>query len=298
MMPRPARWAFALLACLAAPALAWRATVLDVIELPTAWGAHELSALAWVPPESALLAVSDRGWLWRLPVRIEVGAGGVERLRLQPVAEPVRLAAGAAGAAPNAESLSWRAPGQLVIADEGRPQALVVDTAGRFLRLEAMPVPAGAGQGQRAGGQGVEAMTAHPDHGLIAALQRPPKGADAASHSVHAADGGLWRLAAAPGGRSAVKAMELLDSDTLLVLERVATGKTLQAVLRPMSLAACAAPKACDSPVLPLRHARLQGRDNFEGLACPTPDRCLVVSDDGGRGAASPTLLLLVGLTR
>lgn len=296
MMPRPARWAFALLACLAAPALAWRATVLDVIELPTAWRAHELSALAWVPPESALLAVSDRGWLWRLPVRIEVGPGGVERLRLEAVAEPVRLAAGAAGTVPNAESLSWRAPGQLVIADEGRPQALVVDTAGRFLRLEAMPVPPGAGQ--RAGGHGVEAMTVHPVHGLVAALQRPPKGTDAAWHRLHAADGGLWRLAAAPGGRSALKAMELLDSDTVLVLERVGTGKALQAVLRPMSLAACAAPKACDSPVLTLRHARLQGRDNFEGLACPTPDRCLVVSDDGGRGAGSPTLLLLVGLTR
>ncbi len=307
MRARPARWALAILACLvcgvAQPVHAWRATVIDVIELPAAWRAHELSGLAWVPPESALMAVSDRGWLWRLPVRIEVEAG-IERLRLRPVAEPVRLPVGANGARPNAESLAWRAPNELVIADERQQQALVVDTAGRFLRWQALPGPGGMHQSVRGANHGVEAMTVHPVHGLLAAPQRPPKGADPAEHLVHATHGGPWRLPATPatpatpGGRSALKAMELLDPDTLLVLERVGSGKAMQAVLRPMRLAACVAPKACDTPALRLQHERLAGRDNFEGLACPKPDRCLVVSDDGGRGPASRTMLLLVGIER
>jgi hypothetical protein len=280
----------------AAPALAWHASVLDVVELPAAWRAHELSGLAWVPAPAALLAVSDRGLLWRLPVQLEAGPDG-ERLRLGTMTPAVALAA----PPPNAEGLAWREPGPglpqgaLIVADERGHRALIVDTQGRHRGDLPLPGPADMAARLRGANAGIEALAWHPAHGLIAAPQRPLRGADPQVHRMHATDGRHWDLRAA-GGRSALKAIERVTPDTLLVLERIGGGRAQAAVLRALPLAGCGG-MPCDPPALPLADARLRAGDNLEGLACPREDRCLIVSDDGG-APTGRTVLVLVGLRR
>lgn len=284
----------------AAPAPAETLRVLDVVELPAAWRMKELSGLAWAPEEAALFAVSDRGRLWRLPVQIEPGSDG-DRLQLGTPAPVVPLPAAAGGAAPNAEALAWRGPGAgslrgaLIVADESSHEALVVDTLGRALGRLAVPGPADLQARLRGDNNGIEALAWHPVHGLMAATQRPLRDADPRVHRIHAADGRSWALRAASGGRSAVKAIELLGPGTLLVLERVGSGAAGRTVLRALPLDACRDAAPCDPPPMLLDDARVGAENNFEGLACPRSDRCLIVSDDAG-AKRGRTLLVLLSL--
>lgn len=296
-----ARWWLAALACLlmASPSRAWRVEVLDLVVLPAVWQAHELSDLAWRPDDRALMAVSDRGQLWRLPVTWH-GEPGHERLRLGPASAPMPLRADIGGVRPNAEALAWRPPradapdGAWLVADERGHRVLVFDVLGRWLGSRAVPGPGDARSRLRHRNAGIEALAWLPAHGVVAATQRPLDDDDAAPHRLQADDGRWWALPAA-GRRSSVKAMTAWDDSTLLVLERVQQGQAWQAQLRPVSLERCGAGQACDAPVLPLVHTALADRDNVEGVACVGAGLCLLVSDDGGQGR---TVLLLVRLQR
>lgn len=279
------------------PATAWQLAVLDMAELPVTWKVRELSGLAWVPPSGALLAVSDRGRLWPLPVAWP-GAPGQERLHFGAPPQPRPLAT-PSGPRPNAEALAWRpaaggTPAALLVADEAAHRILALDLDGQPLAALATPGPADQAQRLRGANAGLEALAWHPARGLVVALQRPLKGGPAAVHQVQAADGHHWAFRAA-GRRSSLKALEVLDATTLLVLERVEDGGALRAQLRPLALGGCGGARLCDAPALPLVHPALRGDENFEGLACVGDGLCLVVSDDGGSGR---TLLLLLRLRR
>jgi hypothetical protein len=287
------------LGALATPAQAWQVEVLDVVDLPPAWRAQELSGLAWVAARQQVLAVSDRGLLWRLPVTW-TGAPGAERLQLGAAPESQRLDDGGTGARLNAEAIEWRqAPGDgpggaLLVADEAGHRVLAFDLAGRLQGTLPLPGPTGQRERLRGRNAGIEAMTWHPVHGLVVGTQRPLHGTDSAVHRLQADDGRPWSLRAA-GTRSAIKAAAWLDPSTLLVLERTGSGRGLQAWLRPMAAPACDSEAGCDAPALSVSHPALDGSDNLEGLACVGDGLCLLVSDNAGRGA---TRLLLVRLRR
>lgn len=287
----------------AALALGFAAThaapaVLDVTELPAAAGPREISGLAWGPDGRSLYAVSDRGRLWRLAPDIGRDDAGQLRLRLDTPPQRIELAA---GLRPNAEALAWRAPdaaapdGGLLIADELTHQALLVDVQGKHLNT--LPLPGSAPSKTKGGASGVEAMAWHPQHGLLAALQRPPSGADKGVHLLHGGDGRTWGFVAA-GARSSLKALEVAG-DALWVLEKLDQGKTHQTLLRRLSPQACAPQQLCESARITIADSRLRADDNFEGLACRPDGLCVLASDDGGgRPGTGRTMLVLVQLPR
>jgi hypothetical protein len=282
----------ALIAACTAPA----AGVLDVVEVPAAWGWREISGLAFGPDGQTLYAVSDRGRLSRLAVRIGHDADGTRRLRLQTPPQRIALAA---GLRPNAEALAWRAAGTaapaggLLIADEQTHQALLVDVQGR--RLGTLALPGTPPPGNNGGGSGVEAMAWHPVHGLMAALQRPPRGADKQVHLLHSGDGRTWGFEAG-AARASLKALEV-TAEGVWVLEKLDQGKTHRTLLRRLSAEACAPQQLCESARLELTDPRLRADDNLEALACRGDGRCVLASDDGG-AAGGRTVLMLVQLPR
>lgn len=283
----------------ATPADAWRIEVLDAVEVPKAWSTRELSGLAWVPPLQQLLAVSDRGRLWRLAVTWP-GVQGQERLQLDRAIPVADLPGDKAAPKVNAEAVAWQpsglatSPGRLLVADEAGHRVLVLDVAGSLEGTRPVPGPSDQAERLHNRNAGIEALAWHPTRGLLAATQRPLVGSSAAAHRLHAEDGSTWTLQAA-GGKAAVKAIEVLDAQTLLVLERVKEGDGWKALLRPIDLTTCLATAVCNPPVLAVTHPALQGRDNFEGLACVTQDLCLLVSDDGQQRR---TMLVLLRLHR
>lgn len=288
---------FCLVAALhAAPALAQpvvpaAATLLQALPVPATAAAgvkpRELSGLAWSPDGQTLVAVSDRGRLFRW--RVGWSQGLIDRLL--PLSVHTLLHD---GRALNAEALAWQAlplP-TLVVADEAAPQVWPVSPDGVLGASQPLPAPLRDEQARRGSNNGVEGLAWHPVHGWLAAAQRPLRGVPPESHRVYASTGAYWDLrAAAP--RSHIKALELLPDGQLLVLERFKQGEDHHHVLRRVDLARCGGAQACTPPAwaVPAPPAAPRGL-NLEGLACQDDRRCLLVSDDGGQAGFGWFLLV------
>lgn len=285
------RAASALLGLVAVGALAAEpARVLDVVEAPAAWGWREISGLAWGPDGRTLYAVSDRGRLWGWVPRIERERDG---MRLHVDTPPPQRLALPAGLKPNAEALVWVAThpaapqGALLIADERAHRALLVDTQGELLAT--LPLP-----GVARGNSGVEAMGWHASQGLVAALQRPPRGQ--AGHLLHG--GGRSVAFEKAAQRASLKALEIVG-EAVWVLEKLdaGSGQPHRTLLRRLTAQGCAPQLLCESARVELDDPRVRADDNWEGLACRPDGLCAVVSDNGG-APAGRTALMLVQLPR
>lgn len=294
----------------------WRAVfdpAIDLTAAATGPAPRELSALAWDPQVRELVAVSDRGRLFRYRLATRDG-----RLHADAVlASPLALS-GAPGerkpARPNAEALAWRIspsaapglpepPGELLLASEQGNRVWRLAPDGKAIGHLAWPAPlqaalsAAAGDGTR---HGVEAITWHAEHGLLAALQRPRKasadsGRNGAGrtrvHWIHATSGLRWGFVPA-GADSQLKAIEARPDGSLLLLERVRQpgDSRLHTVLRWLDPAVCGDQVLCAAPSLPMFPAPIVGHDNVEGLACKADGTCWLVND-GGADAEQPTRL-------
>jgi Esterase-like activity of phytase len=282
--------------------------VIAALELPrvevNGLRTSELSALAWSPASKTLFAASDKGRLFAYALRWEGG----RVVAAQPMAGTALLAPDVKTRL-NAEGLVFAAAGggqaaRLIVAPELGASAWAYAASSPALMPPTPPTPtplpwpkAIAQAVSDAGAKhGVEAVEWHPLHGLMAALQRPTA-AEPGHHVVHAADGTRWAFATA-AARADVKAIERIGESRLLILERVRGGASgqRQFVLREIDLRDCTG-AACNPPVIALSGAALDGRDNFEGLACVDETTCLLVSDDGSDGAG-PTRLVQITLVR
>lgn len=283
-------------AAIAAPR---RAVVEYRLTLPSARGdpqrVNELSALAWNPVDDVLLAVSDRGVLFRY--RLQWQAGALQARLLDRSALPP-------GVGDNAEALAWRATsaqaGELLLAPELGRHAWRLTAAGRPLAPLAWPASLAALRAQDAR-HGVEAAAWHAQHGLLAALQRPHRkpsantpGAEADGprlHTIHAGQT-LWRFAPA-GPDSHLKAIEVLGDGSLLLLERTRAlgGGGLQTHLRWLDPAQCGEARPCAAPAIAFEPPLPAGEDNDEGLACTAAGWCWIVNDSGP-GRAGRTRLI------
>lgn len=269
----------------------WTVVVEHRIELPPTrpggQAPRELSALAWDPQRGELVAVSDRGRLFRYGLR-----SSAEGLRAEVLApEPTKLTA-PDGTDLDAEGLAWRpadAPGN------AGEWLLAAETARAVFRLTAegrpagtSPWPSGLASAVAGGQRGVEAIGWHPRHGLLAAAQNTARtdagnpGTARRLHTLHAASGSQWFFEAS-ARRSHVKAIEVLADGSVLVLERVQAERNapFETVLRWLDLGNCAPGTVCAVPSLEVSPPAAFGHDNQEGLACHESRRCWVVNDSG-----------------
>jgi Esterase-like activity of phytase len=241
----------------------------------------ELSDLAWDADRRQLLAVSDRGRL-HVYALSHAGDGPVlaQPLHRQSLAGPLDL-----------EAMAIDPSGRLHLIDETSGEVLQMERVGAhgWQRIapgaDQPPRPQAAARSRA--GPGIEAATWVPGEGLVVARQQPAEGL----HRAVSAGGRSWAIR--PLGLGAtVKAMARLGDDRLVVLEKVRRPGPDGFVLRTWALS-CAGPSPCPTQDLPVTDARIEPRDNFEGLTCLDERRCLLVTDDGG-SADERTLLVLV----
>lgn len=281
-------------AALAAPAgLAQAVRIVDrrPIERPAAVAGPrlaELSGLAWDAPSGELLAVSDRGGVFRIALGMQDG-------RL--LSASVRLAArigGTDGPKVNAESVVRDGQGRWWVADEAGHELLQIDEGGAVLGRERLPGrlrdPAALGEAN----SGIEALAWHPRHGRLFVPQRPLRDDPPELHLIHADDGRRFALRADARAPSRIKAADTPVEGELLLLEKLKTADGDRFQLRRLRLADCPAEQPCDPPAWPIAPSATDGL-NVEGLACLGPRLCLLVNDDG-RPALPGSVLLLIEL--
>jgi hypothetical protein len=253
----------------------------------------EISGLAWDPEAQRLYAVSDSGHLFRFRLLMQAG----ELVGVEPLsAVPLKPVAGAPGkGATDAEGLAWRSEGgvpELLVATEGTPKVWRIGTQGEALGEAPLPAALADATRYAAPNTMLEAVAVHPTHGLLLAPEQGLRGEDPLQgHRVHGRTR-HWNVPSMEPGVSRLKAMDVMEDGSLLILERSGGGKRLRNALRHVDLSRCQHLPACKPATLALLDRR-SGAENFEGMAYLGQRQVLLVSDNRGKKDGATVFLLL-----
>jgi hypothetical protein len=155
---------------------------------------------------------------------------------------------------------------------------------GSLIKKYSLPKVLRNSKNYRSKNKSLEALAWHKKYGLITAAEWPLKKDDKKLQTIYALSGKKWHFKAEPESRSAVVAMEVMDDDNILVLERSYNGllSPLVITLKKVTIKNCKQ-KLCPVEVLAKMNSHKGWDvDNFEGLAKVGKNRYVMVSDNGG----------------
>lgn len=244
----------------------------------------EISGLAWDAQSRQLYAVSDHGYLYVF----RVGPAESGLWRITPVSMVRIQAMDGASVRPDAEGMAIRrGPSdevELLVASEREQRLWRVNTSGRVLGEEALPVTLPGSMVVHGKNKGMEAVAWTADRELVLAFEGP------ADTGLHTAFGPkrVWRWRTIHGAKTRVKDMAFGPDGSLYWLEREDSRTFGTRVhVRSLNPAQCPEQDVCavkEIGFLP----RFGGGGNFEGLTYLGDNVWMAVSDEGqkaGRGA-------------
>jgi len=135
----------------------------------------------------------------------------------------------------------------------------------------------------RSKNKSLEALAWHRKYGLLTATEWPLKKDNKKRQTIYALSGKRWQFKAEPEGRSSVVAMEVMDDDNILILERSYTGllEPFVITLKKVNIKNCKG-KLCPTEIVAKMNSHKGWDiDNFEGLAKVGKNRYVMVSDNG-----------------
>ncbi len=187
----------------------------------------------------------------------------------------------------DSEGLTLDGKGHLLISFEGDAKIAWFHKnsakRGSLIRKYRLPKRLRDTKNYRSKNKSLESLAWHKQYGLLTAAEWPLKKDDKKRQTIYALSGKQWHFKAESEGKTAVVAMEIMDDDNILVLERSFTGllKPFVITLKKVFIKQCKN-KMCPTKVL----AKMSSHkgwdiDNFEGLARVGKHRYVMVSDDG-----------------
>lgn len=259
----------------------------------------ELSGLAWDNDEQLLYAVSDKGNIFHL--RLKISGNQLEAAELVFAAhlldsKGVRVAsyrADAEGLMVINANNGRKGDTQLVIALEGEPRLIRFTPDGRAIKNITPPRPLQERRSLRHPNLGLESVTFHPRFGFITAPEMPLRGEPANLHTIYSTKGQHWSFMAYPAENSGISALETLPDGNLLILERAWSGllSPMTISLRYLDFKQCSRDGACTVQNLRVLSSHLVV-DNYEGLTHIQGNQYLMVSDDGSSNWLTTKLTL------
>ncbi len=259
----------------------------------------ELSGLAWDADEQLLYAVSDKGRIFHLKLKLSgnqlVSAEPVFAAHLHNNKDELlaRHRADAEGLTVLNANNGRKGDTQLVISLEGEPRIVRFTPAGRAISNITPPKAVQNRRNLRHGNDGLESVTFHPRFGFITAPEQSLKGEPVNLHTIYSTKGQKWSFMAYPAENSGISALETLPNGNLLVLERAWSGilSPMTVSLRYLDFSQCSRDGACTVQNLKVLSSHIVV-DNYEGLTHIQGNQYLMVSDDGSSDWLSTKLTL------
>jgi hypothetical protein len=187
----------------------------------------------------------------------------------------------------DSEGLTLDGEGRLLISFEGEAKIgwfhKNSQKYGSLIRNYTIPKVLRKKKNYRSKNKSLEALAWHKKYGILTAAEWPLKKDDKKRQTIYALSGKKWHFKAEPEGRSSLVAMEVMDDDNLLVLERSYTGmlEPFVVTLKKVNIKNCRK-KMCPTQVLAKMNSHKGWSvDNFEGLAKVGFNRYVMVSDNG-----------------
>ena len=258
-------------------ALSAKVTILDKVDLSRynfkGFNFSEISDLAYDKKDKILYMVSDKGTLFSFKAYFD------NKIHLQPLsATYLKTKKGKRLRRWKRDSEGMTLVGKkLFISFEGKPKILQISKkSGRKIKEIKLPKSLKKAK-QRKRNKGLEALAYHSSYGFLTAFEYAPKGRDKCNQIIYSTGAKVWNVKLEPFKNCAITALEVMDRDNILILERAYSGifNPFVVTLKKYNL------KDKKSKVLmQLNSSNGDDVDNFEGLAKVAKDLYLMVSDD------------------
>ena len=139
----------------------------------------------------------------------------------------------------------------------------------------------------------LESIAYHPKYGILTASEYPLKKSKKDMQTIYSLKGQEWYFKMEKHPNSAITALEVMDDNNVLVLERAFNGLSnpMFISLKKVYLNKCNVKRECKSELLAsFSSDDGYGYDNFEGLAKVGKNRYVMVSDNNGHDMLPTTL--------
>jgi hypothetical protein len=235
----------------------------------------DISALAY-HEQRGLFALSNKGYLFNLDLQIEQKK--ITRLELKEArALKTKKGKRLKKKKRDAEGMEFTKEG-LIISFERAPKVSLYDFKGRKVRNYLLPSVLDDIENYQKKNKALEAVTMHPDFGIITAPEAPLRGEDEKFHTLYSLDK-TWRFKA--GGE--ITSIAMMPDKNFLVLERefhIFTGHVIR--LSKVNVMECET-EVCPARLLAfMKSSEGWTLDNFEGLTHIKDNIYMMVSDDNG----------------
>jgi len=178
--------------------------------------------------------------------------------------------------------------GKPFVSFEGKPRVAQIGKKGKIVKYIKLPKDLKKAKLQNRN-KGLESLAYHPEYGFLMAFEYPPKGRAKCNQIIYSTSGKKWDLHLESYKNCAISALEVIDNENILVLERAYGGifSTFVVTLKKFNL------KTKQSKVIFQIDKSSDMIQNYEGLAKIDNTHYLMVSDDNNNPFASSILMLL-----
>jgi len=194
----------------------------------------------------------------------------------------------------DSEGLTHDNKGNLYISFEGRPRIASVSKKGYLGKNFKLTRELRNKKNYRSRNKIFEALAWHKKYGLLTVAEFPLRKNKINQQTVYSIKGKKWHFKTEKYKNSAVTAIEVMDDNNLLILERAFTSifEPMHITLKKLYLNKCSKKHICKTEVL----ATFKGQtgfniSNYEGLAKVGKDRYIMVSDNNNKALLSTKLI-------
>jgi len=248
----------------------------------------EISDLTYNKKEKILYMIGDKGYFYKFNVLFKDKIRNIKYLNAYKVNEKKK------SSKYDVEGLTQNSKGELYVSFERHPRIARISQKGFILKNQSLPKKLKKKKNYANSNKIFEALAWHPKYGLLTVPEYPLLKKDTSQQTLYSLKGKQWSFKAEKYPNSAVTAIEVMDKNTILILERAFTSvlNPIYITLKKLYLNKCNKKRVCKSQVLATFKGHVGGSvHNYEGLAKVGKNRYVMVSDNNNKSILKTELV-------
>ncbi|MCK4441699.1 MAG: esterase-like activity of phytase family protein, partial [Sulfurovaceae bacterium] len=247
-----------------------------------------LSDLTYDTKNHILYMIGDRGYLYKFLAIFDKKIEKLKYINAFHIKAPNNKIIH-----PDIEGLTLNPKGQLIVSFERNPRVKQITKKGKLKYNYKIPKKLRKKSIYKTRNSMFEAVAYHPKYGILIAVEYPINRRKNTHQTIYSLKGKEWNFKTESHPNSAITAIEIMDDNNILVIERAYNGisNPFYITLKKVYLNKCNKNRECKSEVLAsFSSSDGWGYNNFEGLAKVGKNRFVMVSDTNGHILLSTTI--------
>ena len=248
----------------------------------------EISDLTYNKKSHKLYMIGDKGYFYTFNAEFKETIKSLKYLNAYKINEKKRAKRY------DTEGLTHDNKGKLYISFEGKPRISSISKKGYLKKNYKLTKELKKRKNYEGRNKIFEAVAWHKKYGLLTVAEYPLHNKNTTQQTLYSLKGKKWHFKAEKYKNSAVTAIEVMDDNHLLILERAFTGvfEPMHITLKKLYLNKCNKKRQCKSEVLTTFTGQVGiNVNNYEGLAKVGKNRYLMVSDNNNKAILSTKLI-------